>query len=1054
VASWGIAAAALLSAAEPELVWPEEWVAFGPIPSKTAGTSLYGRPRKEDLLPGERLKAISQELVIDGRQYRGQPLRPEKGLLDLGRKYNCTGDGMGAYLLAPVTVAADTTVQIGAGADWWMQWWVDGRPVYDTLVHGHAGNGVTPISGRDHVFSVKLSKGRHVLAVAVFGYRRFLLAVTSPEQLGRQPLGFAEVMASGRRKYRPPHWSIAVSYSAARTDFERALQLAGADAERAEALLAVAESYLVDGQNLSVAEAGTIRKHCVAAMALQGAREEQKARALLGLAEASLLEDRPEQARQELARARELSSKPGWAGTVQLAEARALIQERKDAAARTILKSLLEAANRDPLLRFNARTLLEALEVAPRIRPDHPRLFFNAEMWPAVKARIERDAQGLKRLRHAANGLPKEPEVKDWGRDLMPAALVYRVTSDPALLARIRKLLRATVDHYLLLQDFNAHVESRVGCAAALDWVWNDLPPAERDGLAHDLVRYAYGRHLQDLLQGVGRADHDPYYYAGNMHWYIALATLAPDVPGPDTLRVLAVLGRGYDNNVTACFGKNLERMKDRGGVTKLEYNFVDLPTPTWTFLHCWRSSIGPVPGEWAFASGIAPSYVLRNVLGARRGEFRDFGYSKSWRKSGGWNPGAFLGDHLGQFIYFFSQSEPEEATIAAWLRQRMQQEGCAGAGTYPIYPYTVDLGNAPPPKLPAGLPLARLYAGFCGQLLMSSGFDRNSTYALFSCGGRDGQAVSEHFDAGHFTIFKQGFLALDSGTRALLQPDPTSGENYDRQSVAHNTVLIRMPGERMTTLESAIQLQANSGGQCKLPRFARVLAFETNRLFAYAATDATPTYHPDKCAQMVRQFVFLTPDHFVVFDRVVATKADYSKTWLLHTANEPAITGNEFRADQMEGRIFCRTLYPPDAVLEKIGGPGKEFWADGRNWPIPAHSPYLRNLGIASASDVAENMGRWRVEVKPGAPRADDVFLHLIQVSDQTVTKMAESRVSDLGEHIALTFKAGARTCTIGLNKTGNIGGHIRIEEGGQAVIDKDLARDIQPQTGLALTE
>jgi heparin/heparan-sulfate lyase len=231
------------------------------------------------------------------------------------------------------------------------------------------------------------------------------------------------------------------------------------------------------------------------------------------------------------------------------------------------------------------------------------------------------------------------------------------------------------------------------------------------------------------------------------------------------------------------------------------------------------------------------------------------------------------------------------------------------------------------------------------------------------------------------------------------------------------------------------------------LPTFAQVLAFQSDQLFAYAATNATPTYHPDKCAQMVRQFLFLTPDYFVVCDRVTAKSADYPKTWLLHTANEPVTAGNEFRADHEQGRIFCRTLYPADAVLEKIGGPGKEFWADGRNWPIPAHSPYFRQLGIKDAADVAENMGRWRVEVKPGAPRTGDVFLHLIQASDPTAAKMVESRVHDTGDQIELTFTAGVRTYTIAWNKAGPVGGHIRIADAGKVLVDKDQTREIQPQ-------
>ncbi|NLF72067.1 MAG: hypothetical protein GX575_23790 [Candidatus Anammoximicrobium sp.] len=1044
-----VSMAALSLAAESEIVWPQEWTVFGPIPSQTAGTALYGRPRKEDLLAGEALKSIPQQLEVGGQTYQGQPLRVEQAVIDLARTLGCGAGGTGAYLLAPLTAPADTTVQIGAGADWWMHWWVDGQPVYDTLGNGHTGNGTTPITGRDHSFTVRLTQGRHVLAVAVFGYRQFLFAVTSPRQMREQPLTFRQTLDAGRRKYLPPHWSIAADFAAARRDFEGALALAATETEQAEARLAVAESFLLDAQNLAEADAPAIRQQCSTVLELKGARAEQQAQAALFAGQAWLLENRGDRARAEFSRAGELGRRPDWKETVQLALARAHAQDKDDAAARAILTQLLAAPSLDRLLRFHARSLLAALEVAPRLRPDHPRLFFHADRWPAVQARIERDGEGLQRLQRLVRGLPDDPEVRDWGAELMRAALVQRVTGEASLLVKIRKLLRATIDHYLLLQDFNSHVETRIGCAAALDWTWNDLPPAERAGLAHDLLRYACGRHVQDALYGAGRVDHDPYYYSGNMHWYVGLTVLDPGLSETDYLRALTVLGRGYDNNVVASFGHRMEMMKDRGGVTRADYNFEDLPTPAWTFLHCWRSAVGTIPGEWEFASGFAPSYALRYMLGFKPGYYRHFGHAHSWRPRDGWQSEHRLYDNLGQFIYFFAKSQPEEAAIAGYLRQQMGKGGSVGTGSYPIYPYVLDLSQAPPPRLPDGLPLARHYP-VNGLVLMSSGFDPAATYVLYSCGGGRG----EHLDTGHFTIFQRGYLALDSGTRALDEyADPSSGENYDKQSVAHNTVLIRMPGETMKGVtHPTLELQANSGGQRQLPSSARVLAFQSERLFAYAATDARPTYHPDKCAQMVRQFLFLTPDHFVVFDRVTAQRADYPKTWLLHTGNEPAVTGREFRADQEQGRIFCRTLYPPDAVLEKVGGPGKEFWADGRNWPIPVQSPYLRNLGLQDASDVAENMGRWRVEVKPGAARTEDAFLHLIQVSDETVQKMADSQVRETGEQIELTFTVGARTYSVALNRTGDVGGHLRITEDEQALFDQDLTGQVQSQTNLAL--
>ncbi|MBI3946280.1 MAG: heparinase II/III family protein [Armatimonadetes bacterium] len=1044
----------LSAPALPDIVWPTEWTAFGSYTIQRMG--VYGEPAATDLLPGEALKTIPKELLIGDQRFPGQPLRLEDGRVDLAQQMPpvSTRGGRTAYLMAPITATADTIVQIGAGANWWMQWWVDGRPVYGTI--GKCGNGTVPITARDHVFDVALTKGQHVLAVAVIENNNslFELAIAGPQELRAKPLSFEEAMAAGKRHYARPHWSTPLDFSGARASFQQALKIAATDEERAEALLAVAQNDLCDIQRLAAADAPAVRREFTAAGALAGALAGQKARAALGVGETWLLENNCARAREAFARARTLSDEPGWSPVVQFAVARLYLQERNNAAARKELTDLAARTDLDPTLKFDARLHLEALDVAERIRPDHPRLFFNANTWPVVKARLEADARGFQQLRQQVGELPEEFGIRDCGSDLMRAALVYRVTGDPALLGKIRKMLRATVNHYLARADFNAHVESRVGFLAALDWVWNDLPPAEREGLAHDMLRHAYGRHVEDMLPFGKGADRDSYYYMPMMHWYVGLTTLDPGMEPADYMRALAELGRGYDNHVLASFGGRLELMKDRGMVTRVEYAFIDLPTPTWTFLQCWQSAVGPIPDEWTLASGIAPSCVLRNVLGFRGGAqgepgFRHFNYGHSWNHKGGWITGRLLYDNLGQFMHFFSKSQPEEAGIAAYLRQEMEAAGCVGEGHYVVSPYLLDLAGAPAPKVPDGLPVARFYPAN-GVAVMSSGFDPgSSTYALFACGGAT--AGQEELDAGHFTIYKKGYLALDSGTRAQWAgPRPASPGEYAFQSVAHNTVLIYMADEALPRQWRPPAI--NCGGQTKLPDRARVLAFETDPHFAYTATDATDTYHSDKCAQMVRQFVYLPPDHFVVFDRVVSKKAEYPKTWLLHTANEPTIVGKEFRADQENGRIFCRTLYPLDAVLEKVGGPGKEFWADGRNWPIPNSPGILRAMGMTDASDVPENVGRWRVEVKPGAARQEDCFLHLIQASDQTVVKMAESQVSDQGNQVEITFTVAARTFTVALNRTGEVGGRVRIAEGERVLVDRALTQETMPQSGLAL--
>jgi heparin/heparan-sulfate lyase len=177
----------------------------------------------------------------------------------------------------------------------------------------------------------------------------------------------------------------------------------------------------------------------------------------------------------------------------------------------------------------------------------------------------------------------------------------------------------------------------------------------------------------------------------------------------------------------------------------------------------------------------------------------------------------------------------------------------------------------------------------------------------------------------------------------------------------------------------------------------SQVRAFETNDDYVYVAGDATACYQhglikrpgrsdlKEKCELVSRQIVFLMPNHFVIFDRVVSTDADYRKDWLLHTAHEPRILGKTSRADHSQGRMLCRTILPKDAVLRSVGGPGKEFLAAGKNWDIVRDGLTDESLAL---------MGQWRVEVTPGNARRKDIFLHVIQVSGQDLEQMDEVKL------------------------------------------------------------
>ncbi|MBI3947842.1 MAG: heparinase II/III family protein [Armatimonadetes bacterium] len=863
---------------------------------------------------------------------------------------------------------------------------------------------------------------------------------------------FREAMDRGREILHPRANSGVqqplLRFPEARDAYRRALALAQTDPERAAAYLAIAECQLYDWDERDFA---AVRRECAGVLDLPGASPEQRARATLGIGETYLREKEYRRARSEFARAKETCPEPDLMVKVQFAVARSYLQERNYTAARQEFSRLRDAKGMDPRRKLEAEAYLNAIVFQPRVRQDHPRLFFNRETWPAVKARalgVEREyfarmQAEVAAIRPGSPGLP-EPEMA-----LMKAAFVYRVTGDEAVLVKVRAMLAASVERFLQRATLDNGGHPRVACLAALDWVWDDLPPAEREGLADGMLRYASRFYTEWELRGMLHRQN--WYYEKNMLWYAGLALLDDRLDDVDYAQVLAILGQGYSDNMDD-LGTHVRRAGDDGGWhVNLEYCFRAMPTIIWSFMYTLQSATGAaIPEEW-LSAGVSPDYTIRNILGYGRERWglRHFNYSRSW--GGGHLPSDVLHDHLGHFIHFFGERHPDLAAIAHHVRARIQDAGQPTAGKYPVYPFLMtNLEKVPARPLPASLPLARHFENV-GLVLMSSGFGPADTYALFAAGGAP-DYDSEHLDATHFTIYKRGLLALDTGFRN--EPYGADTYNYWEQTVAHNAVLIRMPGEVSLSWKGQ-PIAANAAGQNKTTRYARVVAFESRPHFAYVATDATATYAPEKCAQMVRQFLFLTPDWFIVFDRVVATRAEFPKTWLLHTADEPVVAGREFRADREGGRLFCRTLYPLDAILKKVGGPGREFWVDGRNYTIPEDFRYWRyfaNFGARKEDGVPPDMGRWRVEVKPGAAREEDCFLHLIQVSGRGLEKMVESQVSEKDNRIELVFAANGRGYTIGLNKTGEVGGHVRIVEAGKVVVDRALTQAIMPQSGLAL--
>jgi hypothetical protein len=136
---------------------------------------------------------------------------------------------------------------------------------------------------------------------------------------------------------------------------------------------------------------------------------------------------------------------------------------------------------------------------------------------------------------------------------------------------------------------------------------------------------------------------------------------------------------------------------------------------------------------------------------------------------------------------------------------------------------------------------------------------------------------------------------------------------------------------------------------------------------------------------------------------------------------------------------MYCRTLLPEDAVLTPVGGRGKEFLAAGKNWDIVSDGLTKESLAM---------MGQWRVEVAPSVARKHDLFLHVIRVGDQNLSRTDETKLLRDADTCGVRLTAAGRTWEVTFNVKGPLGAHIG--RSGPDAIDRTLATIVQPQSGI----
>lgn len=343
-------------------------------------------------------------------------------------------------------------------------------------------------------------------------------------------------------------------------------------------------------------------------------------------------------------------------------------------------------------------------------------------------------------------------------------------------------------------------------------------------------------------------------------------------------------------------------------------------------------------------------------------------------------------------------------------------------------------------PRPIAELPLSRYMGPPYGWMVARSGWGDDSVIAEMKVNVHN-FVNHQHQDAGSFQIYHKGPLAVDSGNYQGANGGYGSPHhvNYAIRTIAHNSLLIYDPAEKVIARNT--REYRNDGGQ-RLPNDWRepttldVLlkgTYKTGAVlgqgfgpdparpaYTYLKGDITEAYSA-KAKQVQRAFVFLNlgspsvPAALIVFDRVVAANPAHKKIWLLHSMEEPSIRDNSVNMTLTErgwtGRLVDTILLPApgDAEVAKIGGPGKEFWVFGENFPNP----------VSRGNPADYELGAWRVELSPVRPAAENLFLNVMQMMGRDggaalaagKSESAESVAVQLAEWTVVFAKSGART-------------------------------------------
>ncbi|MBQ4107540.1 MAG: heparinase II/III family protein [Lentisphaeria bacterium] len=646
-----------------------------------------------------------------------------------------------------------------------------------------------------------------------------------------------------------------------------------------------------------------------------------------------------------------------------------------------------------------------------KIRPEHPRMMLSSDNLPLVReqCRTIRKAE-FDRLKKEVDALPVPAKVevdpklikqkadgslqavkadqkskllfdRNPARAANQAAFVYLVTGDKKYARIAHDWLKESLkilewsEKLQIWADWQG--DSRINMILAYDWVCQELTPEERREIMLPILDYlSKSRNDGKGFFTFRRTISSPQSGNYGENSMLLFAGMAAYGDGIDDARAEEMLRYGVKLYVDMLNYR--DKLSAGSGLltsSTVTYSFGAYPYASFFFFHLWESAFGEnVAGRWQQMCDFPNWFDYAAIDLDENCRFLSYGIGDLMHKKNRF--AAFeIYTHLAQTVHFYGQIRPQRMARTWELLKRIPANYAKIWDMYPALSFAltrfdptavdqVQLGQAPQSRY--------FYNPDYGLLLARSGTGPDDTYTAFRFGGRTFQ--HQHYDELSFVIYKKGFLAMDSGTRCST----AQHHNYAAQTVAHNSILIHQKDEPIPDFwrpwgfkDDNVPVMCH-GGQDNV-KSGKAVALHSTDEFIYAAGDATGSYNKSKSREVIRQFVYLKPDTYVIFDRVESVRPDQQKEVLFHAQNEPVALGNRVWRFDNGGSLFIHSLLPDQAAPSIVGGPGREFWASGRNW-LPE--------GGDKWDQEYQTTGKWRLEIADAAGRKRSEFLHVLHAA------------------------------------------------------------------------